>query len=398
MKIHMKESLWYNGSSTMKRSTKAIISTAILALLLWFNTDFVKGQSNWWTNKEIRVKDDYGIKILPSWVYLKAHYNSELTLLEWIDKQSCKILYLGINYPIIEDKNGIYEARWTPNMNRPKEIDVKGVKGSPNYKIVWGKGYILISLSWVDKKSFQIVDEDFAFDDNKIYNMGVSREENEPWKIVEQDSDFSLPYDLKTLKVKRYGKKDILILTDKNGVYYQGRDEIKIEWADPETFAMIPWTKNESHFYDKNFIYFGSTRLCKNTWDKVQIIGDDIITDWISIFLRDKKIEWADLTTFEIDWNLFKDKSHVWTRDWAGYQWADPITFERVMKQEEFTGKKYELFSFFRDKNHVWIWAVQPIEWADPKTFKELDMGDPLYKYEDINAYYDQEWKKYPKK
>ena len=348
--------------------------------------------------KEVTDNPSSHIKILPSWVYFQFDLRLPgSTPLVWIDKKSCKLVYLWANSSFIEDENGVYKVLSTEDKNRPKNPDIKDEEKWPhNYKATGGNWYVIISLLWTDKTSFHVVNEDFAFDKNTLYYIDIWQDvdENTGEPILSKNSvEKPIAFDAPTLKKVELDKEDYNLI-DKNGVYYQGI--AKFEWADPGTFALLWWSSFFYYFTDKDSVYLAydfrdTKRLCKNTWKNVKIIWDQILTDGISVFIgHGKKVEQANPKTFKQKWDLYMDDKHVWYMDWSVMEWANPKTLEEVKE------KQYWITAFYRDDKYVWLWNTK-IEWANPETFKELDIEDPLYKYEDIHFYYDEKGKKYPK-
>lgn len=390
-----------------------MLPIVMFSLFSLLNADFAKAQQDIkyvWdrTEQEIAERTWRGqsIKIFPSWIYLQYAYSDVHIPLEWIDKWSCNVLYKDQTSRIIQDKNGIYKIVFTEGKDRPEKLEANGKNGQ-HFELKWGKWYFLLPLSWADKASFHVINDYMAFDKNKIYQMnitwfeknyydGADPDNNKP--IINEYAYNSRAYDAPTLKMKKYTDADyypVTILWDKNGVHI---GSIKIENADFDSFEIIRWTNalaSTLYAKDKNNVYmiddriYEVTVLCKNTGNKIKMIWDNAITDGTSIFLENKKLEWADANSFKYDEKsyVYKDKNNVWLENGTQIKWADASSF------------KYDgQWNFYIDKNNVRLGleTITLVEWADPKTFKLME--DPKYNYEDKNNYYNvAEWKRYPK-
>lgn len=201
------------------------------------------------------------------------------------------------------------------------------------------------TLEWVDTTTFKVLYDDLACDKNKIY-------------------DFTPDKRFQSWDVKTIGKIDasngyMLFVVDKNNVFYRWRT--KLEWAVPASFKVI----NGAYCKDENNVRYVS---CFWWWADV------------------KKLEWikpkdAKALPGEGNERKITDGKNIF--DW----WKK---LEGVVAE----GFK-EVGDAYKDIDNVWIQSKK-IEWADAESFKEVN-GDPLYKYEDKNNYYDEQGKPYKK-
>ena len=227
-------------------------------------------------------------------------------------------------------------------------------------------------LSYVNPKTFEMVDDTFARDDKNLY-------------IFE--------YKLNGIDPKTFKKLSYEIVKDKNGLYFlediekeNENIEIKvrklnIKGLDLKTFEHI----DGNYYKDKNYVYYESDNnlyKIENTDLKTFEILDSSYTGYGNfskdkdyIYLNNKKLEEIDAKTFEkMRANLIRDKNGIYKieEDEGKYKFKIvPINIKI-----DFKNLKNLDLGYFKDSKNVYYFDVdkfEKIEGADASSFEKVE-------------------------
>ena len=262
-------------------------------------------------------------------------------------------------------------------------------------------------LSYVNPKTFEMVDNTFARDDKNLY-------------IFE--------YKLNGIDPKTFKKLSYEIVKDKNGLYFlediekeNENIEIKvrklnIKGLDLKTFEHI----DGNYYKDKNYVYYESDNnlyKIENTDLKTFEILDSSYTGYGNfskdkdyIYLNNKKLEEIDAKTFEkMRANLIRDKNGIYKieedegkykfkivpinikidfknlknldlgyfKDSKNVYYFDVDKFEKIEGAEASSFEKVEYAGFYKDKNYVYF-NGKKIVGMDFKDIENIDEESPI--------------------
>ncbi|MFA3799898.1 DKNYY domain-containing protein [Leptotrichia hongkongensis] len=278
-------------------------------------------------------------------------------------------------------------------------------------------------LSYVNPKTFEMVDDTFARDDKNLY-------------IFE--------YKLNGIDPKTFKKLSYEIVKDKNGLYFlediekeNENIEIKvrklnIKGLDLKTFEHI----DGNYYKDKNYVYYESDNnlyKIENTDLKTFEILDSSYTGYGNfskdkdyIYLNNKKLEEIDAKTFEkMRANLIRDKNGIYKieedegkykfkivpinikidfknlknldlgyfKDSKNVYYFDVDKFEKIEGAEASSFEKVEYAGFYKDKNYVYFNGkkIVGMDFKDIENRDEewsiIELEGTWIKYKD-NVYY----------
>ena len=257
-------------------------------------------------------------------------------------------------------------------------------------------------LSYVNPKTFEMVDNTFARDDKNLYLF---------------------EYKLDGIDAKTFEKISSNIVKDKNGLYFLEDIEkenenieiktrkINIKGLDLKTFEHI----DDYYYKDKNNIYYdlyNNLYTIKNADLKTFEILDSSYTGYGNfskdkdyIYLNNKKLEEIDAKTFEKMWaNLIRDKNGIYKvekdeeknefkivpinakinfknlksldsgyfKDEKNIYYFDEDKFEKIEGADASSFEKVEYSSFYKDKNYVY-YNGKKIVGMDFKDIENID-------------------------
>ena len=222
---------------------------------------------------------------------------------------------IGSSYQICPDRKGDYK-NGTISYNSQ---DVKGV----------------------DVKTFEVFEDGYARDKNSAYHRGEVLEGVNPKEFIYLGG--------------RYAK-------DSSNIFCHGIRMLGVDMGTFEIVADSPYSK------DLYAVYFNGVQIVNANPQSFSIITlvtpTNYSKDGINIFYREKKIEKADYSTFEVlgDHSTARDKNTVY---YAGriIDYIDPATVET-----------YEYSPYKSDKNHVY-YRLDRLDKVDRATFEYLGRG-----------------------
>ena len=278
-------------------------------------------------------------------------------------------------------------------------------------------------LSYVNPKTFEMVDNTFARDDKNLYLF---------------------EYKLYGIDAKTFEKISSNIVKDKNGLYFLEDIEkenenieiktrkINIKGLDLKTFEHI----DGNYYKDKNYVYYESDNnlyKIENTDLKTFEILDSSYTGYGNfskdkdyIYLNNKKLEEIDAKTFEkMRANLIRDKNGIYKieedegkykfkivpinikidfknlknldlgyfKDSKNVYYFDVDKFEKIEGAEASSFEKVEYAGFYKDKNYVYFNGkkIVGMDFKDIENRDEewtiIELEGTWIKYKD-NVYY----------
>ena len=257
-------------------------------------------------------------------------------------------------------------------------------------------------LSYVNPKTFEMVDNTFARDDKNIYlfeykldgidpktfkklSYGMIKDKNGLYFLedIEKENENieikTRKLDIKGLDLKTFEHIDDYYYKDKNNVYYESDNNLyKIENADLKTFEILDssYTGYGNFSKDKDYIYLNNKKLEEidaKTFEKMQA---NLIRDKNGIYKVEKdeekhefkivpinaKINFKNLKS--LDWGYFKDDKNIY--------YFDEDKFEKIEGADASSFEKVEYSSFYKDKNYVY-YNGKKIVGMDFKDIENID-------------------------
>jgi len=257
-------------------------------------------------------------------------------------------------------------------------------------------------LSYVNPKTFEMVDNTFARDDKNIYlfeykldgidpktfkklSYGMIKDKNGLYFLedIEKENENieikTRKLDIKGLDLKTFEHIDDYYYKDKNNVYYESDNNLyKIENADLKTFEILDssYTGYGNFSKDKDYIYLNNKKLEEidaKTFEKMQA---NLIRDKNGIYKVEKdeekhefkivpinaKINFKNLKS--LDWGYFKDDKNIY--------YFDEDKFEKIEGADASSFEKVKYSDFYKDKNYVY-YNGKKIVGMDFKDIENID-------------------------
>ena len=294
----------------------------------------------------------------------------------------------------IKKDNAVYykDEIWQSDEKKVNDADFKTfvelnkIYGKDNKNIFYGDE----KLENADFKTFQAVGENTGRDKDNFYWY------NQKVKINPKDFKFyknkdkivyfrnnGKIYDLKVLDelngiedVDTFEVLDDEYSRDKYNIYYGG---VTLSDVDMDTFQII---MPDAYAKDKNKVYYGSRPIREVNPKTVKILSEIYLKDDKSVFTKYRKIENADLDSFEV-----LGEMHIYAKDNKNVylfgeiiKKADPRTFEII--------SEIAFATYSKDKEKVYISGME-IKGADSKTFEKLEKST-FYSKDKNNLYYQE--------
>ena len=294
----------------------------------------------------------------------------------------------------IKKDNAVYykDEIWQSDEKKVNDADFKTfvelnkIYGKDNKNVFYGDE----KLENADFKTFQAVGENTGRDKDNFYWY------NQKVKINPKDFKFyknkdkivyfrnnGKIYDLKVLDelngiedVDTFEVLDDEYSRDKYNIYYGG---VTLSDVDMDTFQII---MPDAYAKDKNKVYYGSRPIREVNPKTVKILSEIYLKDDKSVFTKYRKIENADLDSFEV-----LGEMHIYAKDNKNVylfgeiiKKADPRTFEII--------SEIAFATYSKDKEKVYISGME-IKGADSKTFEKLEKST-FYSKDKNNLYYQE--------
>ena len=239
-------------------------------------------------------------------------------------------------------------------------------------------------LSYVNPKTFEMVDNTFARDDKnlylfeyKLYGIDAKTFEKISSNIVKDKNGLYFLEDIekenenieiktrkiniKGLDLKTFERIDDYYYKDKNNVYYDLDNNLyTIKNADLATFEVLnsPYSSSIYFAKDKNNVYYQNKKIDGLVADGFEQIQSNFIKDRNGIYKFEEdenekslkitpinaKIDFKNLK--ELDWKYFGDDKNIY--------YFDENDFKKLDNADVNSFKRIEYTSFFKDKNNVY--------------------------------------------
>ena len=249
-------------------------------------------------------------------------------------------------------------------------------------------------LDGIDAKTFEKISSNIVKDKNGLYFLEDIEKENENIEIKTRKIN------IKGLDLKTFEHIDDYYYKDKNNVYYESDNNLyKIENADLKTFEILDssYTGYGNFSKDKDYIYLNNKKLEEidaKTFEKMQA---NLIRDKNGIYKVEKdeekhefkivpinaKINFKNLKS--LDWGYFKDDKNIY--------YFDEDKFEKIEGADASSFEKVKYSDFYKDKNYVY-YNGKKIVGMDFKDIENIDeewsiteLDGTWIKYKD-NVYY----------
>ncbi|BBM56764.1 hypothetical protein JMUB4039_0742 [Leptotrichia trevisanii] len=278
-------------------------------------------------------------------------------------------------------------------------------------------------LSYVNPKTFEMVDNTFARDDKNLYifeykldgidpktfkklSYGMIKDKNGLYFLedIEKENENieikTRKLDIKGLDLKTFEHIDDYYYKDKNNVYYESDNNLyKIENADLKTFEILDssYTGYGNFSKDKDYIYLNNKKLGEIDAKTFEKMRANLIRDKNGIYKVEKdeekhefkivpinaKINFKNLKS--LDWGYFKDDKNIY--------YFDEDKFEKIEGADASSFEKVKYSDFYKDKNYVY-YNGKKIVGMDFKDIENIDeewsiteLDGTWIKYKD-NVYY----------
>ena len=239
-------------------------------------------------------------------------------------------------------------------------------------------------LSYVNPKTFEMVDDTFARDDKNLYifeyrldgidpktfkklSYEMVKDKNGLYFLedIEKDNENieikARKLNIKGLDLKTFEHIDGDYYKDKNNVYYESDNNLyKIENADLKTFEILDssYTGYGNFSKDKDYIYLNNKKLEEIDAKTFEKMRANLIRDKNGIYKVEKdeekhefkivpinaKINFKNLKS--LDWGYFKDDKNIY--------YFDEDKFEKIEGADVSSFEKVKYSDFYKDKNYVY--------------------------------------------
>ena len=278
-------------------------------------------------------------------------------------------------------------------------------------------------LSYVNPKTFEMVDDTFARDDKNLYIFEYKLNGIDPktfkklsYEIVKDKNGLYFLEDIEKenenieIKVRKLNIKGLDLKTfehidgdyykDKNYVYYESDNNLyKIENADLKTFEILDssYTGYGNFSKDKDYIYLNNKKLEEIDAKTFEKMRANLIRDKNGIYKIEEdegkykfkivpiniKIDFKNLKN--LDLGYFKDSKNVY--------YFDVDKFEKIEGADASSFEKVEYAGFYKDKNYVYFNGkkIVGMDFKDIENRDEewsiIELEGTWIKYKD-NVYY----------
>ena len=210
-------------------------------------------------------------------------------------------------------------------------------------------------LDGIDAKTFEKISSNIVKDKNGLYFLEDIEKENENIEIKTRKIN------IKGLDLKTFEHIDDYYYKDKNNVYYDLDNNLyTIKNADLATFEVLnsPYSSSIYFAKDKNNVYYQNKKIDGLVADSFEQIQSNFIKDRNGIYKFEEdenekslkitpinaKIDFKNLK--ELDWKYFGDDKNIY--------YFDENDFKKLDNADVNSFKRIEYTSFFKDKNNVY--------------------------------------------
>ena len=249
-------------------------------------------------------------------------------------------------------------------------------------------------LDGIDAKTFEKISSNIVKDKNGLYFLEDIEKENENIEIKTRKIN------IKGLDLKTFEHIDDYYYKDKNNVYYESDNNLyKIENTDLKTFEILDssYTGYGNFSKDKDYIYLNNKKLEEIDAKTFEKMRANLIRDKNGIYKIEEdegkykfkivpinaKINFKNLKS--LDLGYFKDSKNVY--------YFDVDKFEKIEGAEASSFEKVEYAGFYKDKNYVYFNGkkIVGMDFKDIENRDEewsiIELEGTWIKYKD-NVYY----------
>ena len=249
-------------------------------------------------------------------------------------------------------------------------------------------------LDGIDAKTFEKISSNIVKDKNGLYFLEDIEKENENIEIKTRKLN------IKGLDLKTFEHIDDYYYKDKNNVYYESDNNLyKIENADLKTFEILDssYTGYGNFSKDKDYIYLNNKKLEEidaKTFEKMQA---NLIRDKNGIYKVEKDEEKNEFKIVpinaKINFKNLKSLDSGYFKDDKNIYYFDEDKFEKIEGADASSFEKVKYSDFYKDKNYVY-YNGKKIVGMDFKDIENIDeewsiteLDGTWIKYKD-NVYY----------
>jgi len=210
-------------------------------------------------------------------------------------------------------------------------------------------------LDGIDAKTFEKISSNIVKDKNGLYFLEDIEKENENIEIKTRKIN------IKGLDLKTFEHIDDYYYKDKNNIYYNLDNNLyTIKNADLAAFEVLnsPYSSSIYFAKDKNNVYYQNKKIDGLVADGFEQIQSNFIKDRNGIYKFEEdenekslkitpinaKIDFKNLK--ELDWKYFGDDKNIY--------YFDENDFKKLDNADVNSFKRIEYTSFFKDKNNVY--------------------------------------------
>lgn len=261
--------------------------------------------------------------------------------------------YVYINNKVIKDANAETFKMLSKSIGKDK-----------NYVYIKEKKFKNLDAKTIeifDRKPGTVNDDIYFKDKNSVY-------------FLESDLGSSIQY-FKNSDPTTFENLNKHYSKDKNKVFYINNYIREIPEADPDTFVILSNEKyTENYSKDKNNIFFGDKKIENADIKSFEIIKGNFSKDKNNVYYEHKKIENISPDGFKImltyPLNVFKNKDNVYIyRPYDYYLEKRMLITIEDADSETFEVMKYP---YFKDKKHIYYKNIKLNE-ADVDTFTAIN-------------------------
>ena len=228
-------------------------------------------------------------------------------------------------------------------------------------------------LDGIDAKTFEKISSNIVKDKNGLYFLEDIEKENENIEIKTRKIN------IKGLDLKTFEHIDDYYYKDKNNIYYDLYNNLyTIKNADLKTFEILDssYTGYGNFSKDKDYIYLNNKKLEEIDAKTFEKMRANLIRDKNGIYKVEKdeekhefkivpinaKINFKNLKS--LDWGYFKDDKNIY--------YFDEDKFEKIEGADASSFEKVKYSDFYKDKNYVY-YNGKKIVGMDFKDIENID-------------------------
>ena len=228
-------------------------------------------------------------------------------------------------------------------------------------------------LDGIDAKTFEKISSNIVKDKNGLYFLEDIEKENENIEIKTRKIN------IKGLDLKTFEHIDDYYYKDKNNVYYESYNNLyKIENADLKTFEILDssYTGYGNFSKDKDYIYLNNKKLEEIDAKTFEKMWANLIRDKNGIYKVEKDEEKNEFKIVpinaKINFKNLKSLDSGYFKDDKNIYYFDEDKFEKIEGADASSFEKVKYSDFYKDKNYVY-YNGKKIVGMDFKDIENID-------------------------